>query len=206
MEYLDKGHQGIIYTNSERNIIIKISNKNKVSKETNWLKKLNKYNLGPKLISARDEYLMMEHINGKRILDYIKCADKTEILRLIKEVMAQCRILDKLKVNKAEMHHPVKHILVNKKVTLIDFERCHRTKNPKNVTQFCHFILSNEKILLEKDINIGKNEFIRLVKNYKHNQTEKNFSLLLRFFLSFYKNTLPKTFKKSVNHTLIQPR
>jgi len=47
-------------------------------------------------------------------------------------------IMDKLKINKEEMSHPQKHIIIDKNnnLTLIDFERAHYTIKPSNVTQF----------------------------------------------------------------------
>ena len=40
------------------------------------------------------------------------------------------------------MHHPLKHIIIDKLgiPVMIDFERCHKTDKPKNVTQFVEFV------------------------------------------------------------------
>ena len=52
-----------------------------------------------------------------------------------------------MQVNKEEMHHPLKHVLIkDTKAVMIDFERVHYTEKPKSTTQFCQFI-SSKKIL-----------------------------------------------------------
>ena len=80
------------------------------------------------------------------------------------------------------MHHPIKHIIVNKnKPCIIDFERVHFSQNPKNVTQFCQFLISGylNKLLKNKGININKNNLIQLAKIYKNNQINKNFKKII---------------------------
>jgi len=91
--------------------------------------------------------------------------------------------MDKLKVNKKEMHHPVKHIIVkNDKAFMIDFERCFKTNKPKNVTQFSQFIMSNnlEELLNKKGFKIDKIKLLKILIKYKHNQNERNFKRILR--------------------------
>jgi len=79
------------------------------------------------------------------------------------------------------MHNPYKHIIIeNKKPFLIDFERAYETQNPKNVTQFCQFLMSNavEEVIKYK---IDKKELIKILKQYKKSQTEKNFKVILNY-------------------------
>ena len=93
---------------------------------------------------------------------------------MLKDVLRQCFILDKLKINKLEMHHPVKHIIIDKKPVLIDFERSYYTENPKNVSQFCQFLMSNSK-----DLKINRKELIFRVKNYKKRPSKSTFKGIL---------------------------
>ena len=100
-----------------------------------------------------------------------------KILRIqliLKQILKQCYELDKLKINKKELTNPYKHILIkNKKSKMIDFERCYETDNPKNVTQFCEYLM-RKKIINRKNLT-------PLLKNYKKNKTKKNFEKILRF-------------------------
>ncbi|MAG47720.1 hypothetical protein CL617_03870 [archaeon] len=182
MQYLTKGQRGVVYTDQNKEIIIKIGEEFRIKNEAIWLEKLNKYNIGPKLIKHQENYLVLKYIKGKQVSEYFKEVNKQQIINIIKEILKQCRTLDKLKVNKLEMNHPFKHILIeNKKPIMIDFEKCTLTENTKNVTQFFQYLMSNnlEQIFNKKSISINKKEFIKKLKNYKDNNSDENFSNLL---------------------------
>jgi len=149
------------------------------------MKRLEKHGISPKLYKAGEDYIICEFLKGKRIIDWISEHDQEEIKKILKKVLMQCRILDKLNVNKKELQRPVKHIIIGKTVRMIDFERCKETNNPKNVTQFCQFLISKSiKTLLEsKKIIINKDELLPLLQKYKKEQTEKNFKKILKYIL-----------------------
>ena len=188
--YFTKGHRGILYTGiyNKKKVVIKAKLPeskalNRIENEGKWLKRLNKINIGPKLIKATNDYFFYEYIEGLFLLDYIKkIKDKKIILELLIEVLKQCYELDKLKVDKEEMHHPLKHILIteSKKVYLIDFERCHIVDYSKNVTQFVVFLMKLKEFLENYNIKIDKEKLIALSKVYKHKQTKENFENIIK--------------------------
>ena len=137
---------------------------------------MNGHNIGPKLIEYGKDYMIYEFINGTRILDYLKKVDKKDKNRVIKNALLQCRILDKLKIDKYEMNNPYKHILIGKQIKMIDFERCKFVEKPKNVTQFCQFIVSKKV-----GLNVNRNKLIKILKEYKNNQNDKNFKSILNY-------------------------
>ena len=75
-------------------------------------------------------------------------------------------------INKEEMHHPLKHVVVGEKIVQIDFERARAVEHPQNVTQFCNYI---SVIFPEK-----RERLIDLAKVYKKDRTKKNFEKILR--------------------------
>ena len=85
--------------------------------------------------------------------------------------------MDRLGINKFEMHHPLKHIIIDKKPVLIDFERARYTDDPKNITQFCDYLISESvlRIFKSKKIHISKTRMIALAKKYKHQPTLENY-------------------------------
>ena len=175
--YLTKGKRGKIYV--EGNTAIKKSLPKRVKNESSWLKILNKYGIDPKLIEVKKNYFKYKFIKGDFILDYFKSNNSKPI---IIDVLKQCRMMDKLKVNKLEMHNPYKHIIINnRKPVMIDFERVYKTQKPKNVTQFCQFLMS-KKVLDIAKYRINKKELIKLLKQYKKNQTEANFKKIISYF------------------------
>lgn len=176
--FLAKGHHGIVYHGVYRGkkIAIKIKNPKShaieiIRKEAGWLKRLDEYPIAPKLIFHTENFLVMEFIDGKRIIDYIESSNKKEIISLLKKIFGQLLILDKLGIKKEEMHHPIKHIIVReKKPVMIDFERAHFTEKPGNVTQFCSFLMRISRILEEKGIFINKDKIISFAQSYRKNR------------------------------------
>ena len=76
------------------------------------------------------------------------------------------------------MHHPQKHILINERnePVLLDFERCHQTEKPGNVTQFIEFICRVEKELAKKFFKIEVNKLRELAKEYKDSYANEVFN------------------------------
>jgi len=189
-EYLAKGKRSVVYRGifKGKEAVLKIKKKTAppgiIQNEAKWLKKLEKYGIAPKLYKEGKDYMICEFVKGKRIMEWLKEHNKTEIKKILRDILKQCRILDKLKVNKKELQRPVKHIIIKKTAKMIDFERCKETMHPKNVTQFCQFLTSKnmQKILEEKNIKIDKNKLIKILQRYKKKQTEKNFKEILKRF------------------------
>ncbi|MEK6933130.1 MAG: hypothetical protein AABW56_05055 [Nanoarchaeota archaeon] len=181
MEYFDKGKRGKIYLVKE--IAIKKGLQVHINNEVRWLKVLNKYKIGPKLISYKNDCFRYKFVKGEFIINYSKKNSKIKIKKVLINVLKQCRILDKLKINKLELHNPYKHIIIGKKIVMIDFERCYKTDKPKNVSQFCQFLISNKFswVLMDRTIKIDKRELINLVKKYKKNYYEKDFMKIIGY-------------------------
>ena len=185
----DHGKRGVIIKGKYRNKIVGIKIKKEESYaqgtieiEAKFLKILNKHNIGPKLVMHKNNFLMYEFVNGKFIEEFVKSNNKKNILIVLKNVYEQMYKMDELGINKFEMHHPLKHIIIEKNTpVLIDFERCRHTDDPKNVSQFCDFLISKtfNELLATKDILIKKENMIELAKNYKKNRNKKSFELIL---------------------------
>ncbi|MCD4666360.1 hypothetical protein K8R47_00960 [archaeon] len=179
MKFLAKGKRSRVYV--EKDLAIKRAKPEIVRREVKWLKILNKHDIGPKLKKYNRNSFSYKYVEGKRILDWIK--SNKNVKSMLVNILNQCRTLDKLKINKLELTNPYKHIIINKKPVMIDFERCYKTDNPKNVTQFCQYMMSRNvfPILEEKNLNINKKEFIKILKKYKSKQTDNNFECIISF-------------------------
>ena len=189
-KFLAKGHRGIVYTGylGKKKIVIKEKNPSseairRIKNEARFLRILNKYKIGPKLLKVNKNSIIYEFVDGDFILDFIKKNKKEKIVNVLKDILRQCFVMDKLKINKLEMHHPVKHIIIDKNPVLIDFERCYYTEKPKNVSQFCQFIMSISPLLKKKGININKKRLVYLVGKYKQDYSIKKFKNIIRLFL-----------------------
>ena len=189
--YFAKGKRGFIFTGKlkGKKVAIKIKNPEskaitRIENEIKFLKLLNKKNIGPKLLFYDEDFLVYEFVNGIFFQIFLEKVNKKTILKVIKNIFDQLFIMDKLNINKEEMSHPIKHILINKKdkPILIDFERCRYTQKPGNVTQFCDFLISNNisNILRINKITINNKKIINAAKVYKKQQNKENFDNILK--------------------------
>ena len=149
MKFLSKGKRGIVYLTEYKGVpaVIKEKRKesaaiNSIANESKWLKVLNKHKIGPRFCSFENGQLMMEYIEGKLFTDWLKEQKESSIIKkVVIDILKQCYTMDRLNIEKKEMHKPVKHIIIrNNKPVLIDFERCRKTLKPSNVTQFCQYL------------------------------------------------------------------
>jgi len=183
-KYFSRGKRGIIikadYKNKKVGVKVKRPDseaKGRINNEIKFLKIVNKKKIGPKFVFSENGMLVYEFVEGTCIKDWLPKAKKREVKRVFKNVLNQCFVLDRLGINKEEMHSPLKHVIIGKKVTLIDFERAHQTKDPKNVTQFLQFIMATKDLFKKKK---KMKEMIQLAKVYKEKTTKENLNKLLK--------------------------
>ncbi len=190
-KYLARGKRGIVYVGklARKKVAVKVKRKDseaigRTQNEAKWLKLLNKHKIGPQLLFAGSNFICYKFVEGDFIADYIEKSSKTKIIKVLKDVFGQCRKLDKLWADKEEMHRPVKHVIIKTKPVLIDFERTRHTNKPKNVTQFCQFLISANfnALLKKKGIKINRKKMIELAKQYKKDYSKKHFDYIMDTF------------------------
>jgi len=180
-----KGHRSLIYKGKYKGkyVCVKVAREDSkavdvIKKEVKWLKILNKKGIGPKLLFSKKNYFVYWFVNGVFFVDYIKKGKNVK--KIVKEIFRQLRILDNLKIDKKEMHNPVKHIFIDKdRVVMIDFERCHYVDKAKNLTQFCQFLMRDG--IYGVIVKFDKEELRLLLKEYKNNQSNVNYRRILSF-------------------------
>ncbi|MBU2561464.1 MAG: methyltransferase [Nanoarchaeota archaeon] len=189
---LGKGHRGLIFTGmwNRKKITIKVQRqdidaKGTVDNEVVQLKRLNKHGIGPKLLFYGKDYFAYEYIGGDFIRQYFDRKDvkKSDVTAVLKAVFEQMYKMDHLGLNKEEMHHPVKHIIVGKgnRPVLLDFERCKPKTKPHNVTQFAQFVISGKLLphLQRHNIKMNMLDMLNLARKYSERRTRENFDAIL---------------------------
>lgn len=121
-------------------------------REVYFLELLKPFGFVPQLIFAdfRRLAVVMRRIKGKPLPQALSRESLLKCLEI-------CFTLDRLGIQKEEMSHPQKHIIVSENgVFFLDFERSHYSKRPSNLTQFCSYLRS-----------LGFEVEISLLKEYK---------------------------------------
>ena len=188
IEIFAHGKRGLLYVGEKGKTKIAVKTKypkskavGRIQNEINFLKILNKHNMGTKLLFFGKGFFAYKFVSGKYIKEFIETEkSKSKVKKVLKNILNKCFTMDKLGINKEEMHNPYKHIIINKTITMLDFERCTKTKKPHNVTQFLQYIMRNKNHLDKKGFKIDKKELIRLGKEYKNNINKENFNKILK--------------------------
>ena len=197
--YFTRGKRGTIYTatldkstqtkshfatKKVQKVAIKVAidYPEKIEREANTLKLLYKERIGSKVLFTGNGYFAYPFIEGEYILDWIRTHNKKEIISVLHDILHQCRIIDKMGMTKEEMHHPLKHIIIDflNKAHFIDFERCTRTDKPKNVTQCVEFICRMKEDLSDKGIKIDVETLRDLASGYKEDYAQIHFMAILK--------------------------
>src|SRR5437867_2880878 len=190
---LGKGYVGVVVLarQGKREVALKIrridSSRSEMKSEAKLLKLANKVNVGPKLVDSSKNFIIMEYVEGKKIIDWVKelkgRGSAAKLKATIRKVLEDCYNLDKIHLDHGELSHIHKHVIVGRTPCIIDFESASTNRRTSNVTSATQSILIGSGLanLVKKITKVpDKKKLIIFLKKYKHDQSRKNFDLLLK--------------------------
>lgn len=189
------GKRGLIYIGKigNKKIAIKVQRKDtearqSINNEAKKLKLLKKYGIGVNILFSGNDFFVYDFVTGDFIKEFFENEQYKNFKKVLTDLFEQLYKLDRLKLNKEEMHHPDKHIIVTKKLKpiLIDFERTKKVARPKNVTQFCQYLISINirELLRSKGVDVDQIQMLMLAKRYKDNPSKKTLNDITNFLFS----------------------
>ena len=189
---LGKGYVGIVVLGKlgRKKVAVKIrrsdSPRKNLTKEAQLLQVTNRHSVGPKLIDFSKNFLVMEYLEGEKIGKWIsdlKTKLRTsQIKTVIKKVLEDCYKLDMIGLDHGELSRMPKHVIVGKKITIIDFESSSMERRVSNVTSATQafFIGSGISKTVKHVYKIPeKKKIINVLRGYKQNQSRESFESLL---------------------------
>jgi putative serine/threonine protein kinase len=188
---LGKGCVGVVtiaYRNGEI-VALKIrrvdADRSRMKQEAKMLKKANSMRVGPKLLDVSKNFLLMQFIDGYLLPKWLeKHIEKTQVRKILREVLEQCWRLDKAGLDHGELSHAPKHIIINKEGEpfIVDFETASLNRKPSNVTSICQFLFISgvvAKKVAEKSGERNGKAVIEALRRYKKDRTRENFERVL---------------------------
>jgi putative serine/threonine protein kinase len=188
---LGKGCVGIVilaYTNGEKAALKARrvdADRSRMQHEAEMLKKANSVRVGPGLLGASKNFLLMQFIDGDLLPKWLeKRKGKRQVRKVLREVLEQCWRLDKAGLDHGELSHAPKHIIIDQKdkVFIVDFETASANRKPSNVTSICQFLFISGVVAEEVAEKLGRKDkkaIINALKNYKNDRTRGNFERTL---------------------------
>ena len=189
---LGKGYVGIVVLGKlgRKKVAVKIrrndSPRKNLKKEAKLLQITNRCGVGPKLIDFSKNFLVMEYLEGEKIGKWISDLKtklrSSQIKTVIKKVLEDCYKLDMIGLDHGELSRMPKHVIVGKKITIIDFESSSMERRVSNVTSATQafFIGSGISKTVKRVYKIPeKKKIINVLRRYKQDQSRESFESLL---------------------------
>ena len=196
MSVLGKGCVGIVvaaYTEKRERAALKIrrmdADRKEMQHEAEMLKKANSVEVGPKLVSVSENFLLMEFIKGHLLFQWISMlkgrGTKSRIQMVLRDILEQCWRLDKIGLDHGELSKAPKHIIIDEenKPHIVDFETASIHRRVSNVTSMCQYLFIGSevaKIIIKRVGYIDRDELVKSLKNYKRQQNRRNFEDILK--------------------------
>ena len=190
---LGKGYVGVVVLakKNSKQVALKIrrtdSQRKEMKNESILLKQVNLVNVGPKMILASKNFLVMEYLEGEKISGWIQKlkgpGSVKKLKSMIRSILEDCYRLDQIGLDHGELSNISKHVIVGKtKSTLIDFESSSTKRRPSNVTSATQAIFIGSGIAKKVQKiykNSSKEKIIGALKQYKQERTQTSFENLL---------------------------
>ena len=189
---LGKGYVGIVVLCKigKKKVAVKIrridSQRKNLKKEAEFLTITNQFGVGPKLLGFSKNFLVIEYLDGEKIGKWInKLKEKPNVAQLkniIKKTLTDCYKLDKIGLDHGELSNITKHVIVGKKITIIDFESSSTDRKVSNVTSATQALCIGSGIskIIGRVYKIPKKQkMITVLRRYKQEGTRESFENLL---------------------------
>ena len=191
LKVLGKGWVGIVINVliSNKIYVIKIrrvdSNRISMNNEVKLHKTANLHNIGPQIHFYSKNFIVMEYIKGEEIskwISQIKDIDKKQIKNILLNLLDQCFTMDINGLDHGELSNMKRHVIINNKANIIDFESASTKRRTSNVTSVCQYLFVGNKnsSIIRKILKIkSKNGIIKILKKYKNDKNRLNYMELL---------------------------
>ena len=193
MPILGKGYVGVVVLSNQgkKSVALKIrrmdASRPEMKSEAKLLRLANEVDVGPELIDSSKNFIIMEYLEGKKIIDWIRDlkgkGSAANLRATIRKVLEDCYSLDKIRLDHGELSHIHKHVIVGKKICILDFESASVNRRTSNVTSATQsiFIGSGIANMVKKIIKVpNRKKLITSLKKYKNDQSRENFEDVLQ--------------------------
>ena len=192
---LGKGCVGIVVsvqTEDEGKAVLKIrrvdADRAEMQREAEMLRRANAIGVGPRLLGATKNFLLMEFIGGTLLPQWVETlrgkGTRSRMRRVLRGVLEQCWKLDEAGLDHGELSRAPKHLIIdpNDNPHIVDFETASTTRRVSNVTSICQYLFLGSqaaKTIKRKLGEISREELIKALRNYKRERTRENLEEVL---------------------------
>jgi putative serine/threonine protein kinase len=190
-EILGKGCVGLVVLARRRTekVALKIrridADRASMLREARLLRKANSVQVGPRLLDASKNFLVMQLIEGDLLLQWLeKDVTKPRLRKILRNILEQCWRLDTAHLDHGELSHGPKHVIIDEtdRPYIVDFETSSSERRPSNVTSMSQFLfMSGMSSAIPGKLGIKNREnIVKSLRQYRRNMSRDNFSEILK--------------------------
>jgi putative serine/threonine protein kinase len=192
-----KGFVGIVVVahRSGERVALKIrrldADREDLLQEAKLLAKANAAGVGPKLVAASKNFLLMQLIEGELLPNWVNTnKNPAQVRAVLGQILRQCYLLDKAGLDHGELAKAPKHVIIdhNGKPWIVDFETASTVRKTANVSAIAHFLFNSPGEVAQTIAQTlgerNKEKIITALREYRKNRTEEGFEAVLQACLS----------------------
>ena len=156
-----------------------------MDEEARLLRFANSVDVGPRLIAASKNFLVMELFPGLPLFKWAAAGwnSNRSVKKLLSRLLNACFKLDSIGLDHGELSHAPKNVLVgpNARVCIVDFESASMVRRVANVTSLLQYFLFGS---ISRTLGIGsilppRRDVVRALSRYKHEGSVESYGRLL---------------------------
>ncbi len=155
--------------------------------EGRLLRFANSVEVGPQLISATRDFLVMEFVNGTPLFKWAESLNpptKHAVREVLNDLLWACFKLDAIGLDHGELSHAPKNVLVDKvgAPCIVDFESASTTRRVANVTSLLQYFMFGRisREISASEIFPKKRKMLKILSLYKQGPSVENFRTILQ--------------------------
>jgi len=189
---LGKGNVGVVVAGRLKGVsaALKIrrvdADRESFTAESENLRKANRVSVGPRLLGATDNFLLMELIEGDYLIEWVdelQPSDDGRLLGVLRLLFDKARRLDLVGLDHGELSRAYRHVIVaGDEPRIIDFESASTGRRVANVTSISNYIYFNRRMKGKIGEILPVPEpgvLIEALRHYKRSPTDGNYNHLL---------------------------
>ena len=190
-QILGKGCVGLVVLAHRKNekVALKIrridADRVSMLREARLLRKANSAQVGPQLLDASKNFLVMQFVEGDLLLQWLeKDVSKPRLRTILRNILEQCWRLDTARLDHGELSHGPKHVIIDgmDKPYIVDFETSSTRRRPSNVTSISQFLfMSGMSSGIPRKLGIkNKENIVDSLRRYRRDMSRDNFLEILK--------------------------
>ena len=154
--------------------------------EARMLTMANSAGVGPALVEADKDFLLMQLIEGDFLPEWLSVSsEKIGVRQVLGELLEECWKLDLIGVDHGELSKAPKHVIVDacSQPWIVDFETSSSQRKAANVTAICQYLFMSGGTVSRRTSEIlGERNCDAIIKALRHYKKEKTHESLDKLF------------------------